>query len=92
MMYELKFTPTALADIEFHKKAGNRILLKKLKVLLLELVEHPTTGTGKPEELRYQQTNCWSRRINDQHRLVYLIKGEIITVIVLQAKGHYFDK
>lgn len=92
MIYELKFTPTALEDIKFHKKTGNRALLRKLEVLLLELIEHPTTGTGQPEELRYQQTNCWSRRINDKHRLVYLIKGEIITVIILQAKGHYTDR
>ena len=58
MSYDLKFTPTALNDLEFHKKSGNKAVLKKLNDLLLELVEHPMTGTGKPEELRYKQTNC----------------------------------
>ena len=73
MNYVLKFTPTALSDIEYHKKSGNKLLLKKLKALLDELIDHPRSGTGKPEELRYKQTNCWSRKINDKHRLVYII-------------------
>ena len=92
MSYVLKFTPTAIADIEFHKKSGNKVLLKKLKDLLIELVEHPMTGTGKPEELRYKLTNCWSRKISDKHRLVYIIEEEVITVLILQIKGHYTDK
>lgn len=36
MNYVLKFTPTAIADIEFHKKSGNKVLLKKLKDLLID--------------------------------------------------------
>jgi len=92
MRFTLRFTPTALADIEFHKKSGNWVLLKKLNHLLLELIEHPKTGTGKPEELKYKHTNCWSRKINDKHRLVYIIEEEIICVIILQTQGHYTDK
>jgi toxin YoeB len=92
MSYTLKFTPTALGDIEFHKKSGNKVLLNKLSILLNELVDHPKTGTGKPEEIKYKQTNCWSRKINDKHRLVYIIEEEIITVIILQTKGYYTDK
>ena len=58
MSYDLKFTPTALNDIEFHKNSGDKVLLKKLNDLLIELVEHPLKGTGKPEMLRYKLTNC----------------------------------
>ena len=92
MTYKLNFTPTALADIEFHKNSGDRALLKKLYQLLIEITEHPTSGTGKPEKLKYKQTNCWSRKINDKHRLVYVIEKEAITVIILQTRGHYDDK
>jgi toxin YoeB len=92
MIYELKFTPTAFADIEFHKKSGDRVLLKKLYQLLVEISEHPMTGTGKPEKLKYKETNCWSRKINEKHRLVYIIEEEIITVLILQSRGHYTDK
>lgn len=45
--YELEFTQEALDDIERHKKSGNKPLLKKLEKLLLELKQHPSTGTGK---------------------------------------------
>jgi toxin YoeB len=58
MSYDLKFTPTALSDVEFHKKSGDNVLLKKLNDLLFELIEHPLKGTEKPERLRYKQTNC----------------------------------
>lgn len=92
MTYELKFTPTAIADIEFHKKSGDKVLLNKINQLLLELIEHPKTGTGKPEKLKYKQTNCWSRKINDKHRMVYIIEDKIITIIILQTRGHYTDK
>ena len=58
MSYDLKFTPTAINDVEFHKKSGDKVLLKKLNDLLNELVEHPLKGIGKPEMLRYKLTNC----------------------------------
>jgi toxin YoeB len=92
MNYDLKFTPTALSDVEFHTKSGDRVLLKKLFHLFTELMEHPMTGTGKPEILKYKQTNCWSRKINDKHRLVYIIEEESVAVLIIQTKGHYFDK
>ncbi|WP_229123622.1 hypothetical protein [Bacteroides cellulosilyticus] len=47
--YELEFTQEALDDIQRHKKSGNKPLLKKLEKLLLELRQHPSTGTGQIE-------------------------------------------
>ncbi|NJM93825.1 MAG: Txe/YoeB family addiction module toxin [Cytophagales bacterium] len=73
MAYKLNYSAQANKDIDFHKKSGNNTLLKKLLVLLEELAEHPTTGTGKPEQLKYNLTGYWSRRINQEHRLVYKI-------------------
>lgn len=88
MSYILEFTKQANQDIDFHKKSGNMAVLKKIHTLLLELTEHPFTGTGKPEPLKYELAGLWSRRINHEHRLIYQVKDDTI-VIILSAKGHY---
>lgn len=92
MSYSLKFTSDALEDIDSHKKSGNLLILKKLAVLLEELTEHPRTGTGQPEELKYEFSGCWSRRLTAKHRLVYKIKEDLVTVEIIYASGHYRDK
>lgn len=92
MSYILKLTPEAIKDFEYHKKTGDKAILKKLATLLEELSEHPTTGTGQPEELKYDFSGCWSRRINKQHRLVYKIDNNQVTVVLLHVRGHYNDK
>jgi toxin YoeB len=93
MSYTLKFTDDALEDIEYLKKSGDKSVLKKLAVLLEELTEHPRTGTGQPEELKYDLSGCWSRRINSRHRLVYRIEEKPQkAVIILYSLGHYNDK
>ncbi len=89
MIYELEFTEDALADIDRLKKAGNKKLLEKLLVLLLELREHPLTGTGKIERLKYYDEETWSRRISAEHRLVYRIYDTRVVVLVLSTFGHY---
>jgi toxin YoeB len=55
-------------------------------------MEHPRTGTGKPEIKKYDLAGLYSRRISQKHRLVYQIKDETVTVIVITAAGHYDDK
>jgi len=92
MSYTLKLTADAIQDIEQLKKSGDKATLKKLAVLFEELTEHPRTGTGQPEELKYNFSGCWSRRISAKHRLVYRIEDQQITVIILYASGHYQDK
>ena len=92
MSYTLEFTGTALADIEKHKKSGDKAVLKKIEKLLNELIEHPATGTGQPEMLKHDLAGLYSRRINKKHRLVYSIDDQIITVHVLSAWSHYSDK
>lgn len=49
----LDFSDQAMEDIAYHKKSGNKLILKKLFVLLNEIADHPFTGTGKPEALKY---------------------------------------
>ena len=92
MSYTIEFTTTAFNDLEKHKKAGDIKLLKKIDQLLNELLEHPKTGSGQPEALKYGIAGLYSRRINKKHRLVYRIREEIVTVIVLGAYSHYGDK
>ncbi|PRZ01029.1 toxin YoeB [Marinilabilia salmonicolor] len=92
MSYVLKFTKIALADIEKHKKAGDKAVLKKIAKLLEELKENPTDGTGRVELMKYGLSGKFSRRINHKHRLVYSINEDIVTVHVLGLWGHYGDK
>ncbi len=92
MSYILEFSETALSDIEKHKKFGDKAVLKKIEKLLEELMEHPTSGTGHPENLKHDLAGLYSRRINKKHRLVYSIKEDVITVHVLSAWTHYGDK
>jgi toxin YoeB len=92
MSYALEFSETALSDIEKHKKSGDKVVIKKIEKLLNELMEHPTTGTGQPENLKHNFTGLYSRKINKKHRLVYSINENVITVHVLSAWSHYGDK
>jgi toxin YoeB len=87
MGYRLIITGQAKKDFDAHKKAGDKRLLKKIAVLLDELTEHPFTGTGKPEPLKFDLTGFWSRRINKEHRLIYQVIEP--DVIVVSALGHY---
>lgn len=73
MSYSIELTKEAIDDIEKHKKSGDKKILIKIDKLLNELREHPLTGTGKPERLKYFELATWSRRISDKHRMVYRI-------------------
>ncbi len=77
-----------LADIH---KSGNKSLIKKVEIIFVELSEHPYTGTGRPEQLKYLE-NTWSRRLNRKDRLVYYIDESVVTVTVISTIGHYDDK
>lgn len=92
MSYSLQFSKTAIADIEKHKKSGNKATLLKIEKLLNELIEHPTTGSGEPEILKHELTGLYSRRINKKHRLVYSINNQKVIVHVLSTWAHYGDK
>ena len=84
MTYSIELTFDAELDIEKFKKSGDK--------LLNELREHPTKGTGKPEQLKYYDIPTWSRRINDKHRLIYRIQEDKIIVLVFSFWGHYGNK
>ncbi|MDP2058823.1 MAG: type II toxin-antitoxin system YoeB family toxin [Flavobacteriaceae bacterium] len=51
--YIVILTDTAIKHLQLHKKSGNKVTLKKIETVLTELENHPHTGTGKPEQLKY---------------------------------------
>jgi len=91
MIYEVIILEQAENHLAKLKKSEKAAFKKAVK-LLGELQEHPTTGTGKPEQLKHYKEPTWSRRISDKHRLVYRIQDDIVVVLVISAFGHYDDK
>jgi toxin YoeB len=91
MIYTLYFTDEAKKDLAGLKKNEPKAF-KKVKALLIELQQHPRTGTGKPKPLGYGYKGFFSRRITQKPRLVYSIDDEKITVLIVTASGHYHDK
>ena len=92
MRYKLVLTPEAERHLDEWRKSGQKKTLLKIAALLEELCEHPTTGTGKVEQLKGDLEGYWSRRINKASRLIYKIEEDIITLFVISLKGHYGDK
>jgi toxin YoeB len=62
-------------------------IYKKLLKLIYETAKTPFEGSGKPEKLKYDYQGYWSRRINDEHRLVYKVTDE--EIIIISCKYHY---
>lgn len=81
------FDPVALEDITAFAKSEPK-LVKKIFELIADIHKHPFEGLGKPEGLKHQYKGCWSRRINDEHRLIYkvLTGGDIY---IMSTYGHY---
>ena len=84
---EIIFLPKADEDLSYWKKTGNKTILKKIAELTRAIIDDPFTGIGKPEALKYDLAPKWSRRINQEHRYVYLVENDILYVYSL--KGHY---
>lgn len=64
----------------------------KIEKLLIEMIEHPTTGTGQVEALKGNLSGYWSRRIDKFNRIIYTVEEEVVTVTIISTKGHYGDK
>lgn len=82
----LVFTPRGWEDYVWWQ-ANDRATLKRINRLVDDALRDPTAGIGRPEPLRHVLAGCWSRRIDEEHRLVYLVDGE--DLVVLQARYHY---
>ena len=82
----LVFTPNGWADYT-HWQTTDRATLKRLNRLIDDVLRDPTAGIGKPEPLCHAFAGCWSRRISEEHRLVYLVDTD--DIVILQARYHY---
>jgi toxin YoeB len=61
--------------------------LKKINSLIKDIKRDPFMGIGKPEPLKYELAGCWSRRITDEHRLVYMVEEESVSIV--SCRYHY---
>ena len=87
--YQIIIKATAEKDLSKHKKSGDLASIKKIIKILNELKDHPYTGSGNPEPLKFELSGYWSRRINKKDRLIYEVHDDIVTVVVVSALGHY---
>jgi toxin YoeB len=74
-------------DDYVHWQQTDRAMLKRVNRLIEDTLRDPFEGIGKPEQLRHALGGLWSRRIDEEHRLVYLVGGD--DLVVLQARYHY---
>lgn len=82
----LVFTPHGWEDYTFWIET-DRAMLRRVNRLIEAALRDPTSGIGKPEPLRHLLSGAWSRRIADEHRLVYLLDGD--DLVILQARYRY---
>jgi len=74
-------------DDYLHWQATDRALLIRINELIKECTRTPFSGRGKPEPLRGSLSGWWSRRITQEHRLVYRVEGE--NLFIAQCRYHY---
>ncbi|MGV1012798.1 MAG: Txe/YoeB family addiction module toxin [Flavobacterium sp.] len=88
---EVIYSEKAQRDREYWKKSGNKAIMNKITALIEDIQLHPFEGIGKPEPLKYSLSGRWSRRINQEHRIIYRVTEEktIEILNILSLKGHY---
>lgn len=84
---EIVITHKAKEDLAYWEKSGNTSIQNKISKLIESIIATPFAGLGKPEPLKHELSGTWSRRINQEHRLVYEVEENKITIFSL--KGHY---
>jgi toxin YoeB len=82
----LAFDPNALEDLRYWIDKDRRKALKIIDLIDATL-KSPFEGIGKPEPLKFELAGCWSRRIDQEHRLVYKVEKSEITI--LACRYHY---
>jgi len=85
-MRTVTISPTALKQLDEWKLVDVK-MLSKIISLIVETATSPFEGTGKPEPLKHQLKGKWSRRINQEHRLIYEVKEN--TIWIISCKYHY---
>jgi toxin YoeB len=83
---EAVFQPEFIEDLRYWVETDRKLALRALD-LVEAILRDPFQGTGKPEPLKYLAPGAWSRRLTQEHRIVYLVRDEQIDF--LQARYHY---
>ena len=83
---KLVFSDSAWEDYLYWQKTDKKIL-RRINGLVKEIMRTPFEGTGKPEPLKHALSGYWSRRINDEHRIVYKVTED--AVHIAQLRYHY---
>jgi toxin YoeB len=80
------FHKNAWEDYQYFQEHDQKIL-EKINRLIKDIIRTPFDGIGKPESLKHTLSGFWSRRINQEHRLVYTVKNN--DIYILQCRYHY---
>ncbi|HET8686381.1 MAG TPA: Txe/YoeB family addiction module toxin [Methanosarcina sp.] len=83
---KLIFSEQAWEDYLYWQKQDSK-LLERINLLIKEITRQPFSGIGKPEPLKHALAGYWSRRINDEHRIVYKIHDG--SLLIAQLRYHY---
>jgi len=82
----LTFAPKAWDSYLYWQKT-DKTIVKRINTLIKEIQRSPFEGVGKPEPLKHALSGFWSRRINDEHRIVYKVTDN--TILIAQLRYHY---
>lgn len=85
-MRNLEFDSAAFDDFTWWVQHDRKMALRVIRMLKETQVD-PFGGIGKPEPLKHQYSGCWSKRIDDEHRLVYQVRDD--RIYVLACRYHY---
>jgi toxin YoeB len=80
------FSPQSWEDYLYRQQTDIQIL-KRINGLIKDICRNPHKERGKPEPLRHALSGYWSRRINEEHRIVYKVKGN--SLFIVQLRYHY---
>jgi len=87
-MYKITILKKAQGDLAWFRKNDRKSYVKCFD-LVRELIENPSTGTGKPERLRYFEKEVYSRRVNHKDRLIYTIYEDQKEIDISSFRSHY---
>jgi len=82
----LTFAPKAWDSYLYWQKT-DKAIVKRINALIKDIQRSPFEGIGKPEPLKYALSGFWSRRINDEHRIVYKVTED--NILIAQLRYHY---
>ena len=88
MNWKILILPKAEKELAWFRQHDRKLYIKCFD-LLRDVASDPRQGVGKPERLKYFEREVWSRRVSQEHRLVYVVYSEEKQVEIVSCKSHY---